>query len=42
MPGLNPRSPYRWTQPVLIYALLGIVFLLFTSFEVVEFVVRHH
>ncbi|WP_371784591.1 hypothetical protein [Streptosporangium subroseum] len=42
VPGLNPRSPYRWTQPVLVYALLGIVFLLFTSFEVVEFVARHH
>jgi hypothetical protein len=40
--GRNPRSPRRWMQPVLVYALLGVAFLLFTSFEIVEYVVSHH
>jgi hypothetical protein len=42
VPDQNPQSPRRGMQPVLIYALVGIAFLLFTSFEIVEYVTQHH
>ncbi|WP_329429463.1 hypothetical protein OG339_12695 [Streptosporangium sp. NBC_01495] len=44
-PGLSaaePRPRRRVSQPALLYALLAIAFVLFTSFEVFEYVVTHH
>ncbi|GAA4206501.1 hypothetical protein GCM10022252_68700 [Streptosporangium oxazolinicum] len=44
-PGLSaaePRPRRRVSQPVLLYALLAVAFVLFMSFEVFEYVVTRH
>ncbi|MEU8203465.1 hypothetical protein [Streptosporangium sp. NPDC049046] len=44
-PGLSPAVPRPrrlLAQPVLLYALLTVAFVLFTGFEVFEYVVTHH